>query len=137
MNRQASIILMAGCVAAFAGVVCGAFGAHALRSRIAPELLATWQTGVAYHFYHALGLIVVGLAIQIIESSKLLNWAGALMFSGLLLFSGSLYLLALTGTGAFGAVAPIGGLAWLAAWTLFAAAVWRGREPSPGKQSPL
>lgn len=130
MNRQARVIIVAGCVAALAGVACGAFGAHALRSRVPPELLAAWQTGVAYHFYHALGMLAVGLASQIMGSSKLLNWAGALMFGGLLLFSGSLYLLALTGIGALGAVTPLGGLSWMAAWGLFAAAVWRSRKQS-------
>jgi uncharacterized membrane protein YgdD (TMEM256/DUF423 family) len=137
MNRQASVIIIAGCAAALVGVACGAFGAHALRSRIAPELLATWQTGVTYHFYHALGMLAVGLASQIMGHSRMLNWAGALMFGGLLLFSGSLYLLALTGSGAFGAVTPLGGLAWMAAWGLFAAAVWRARQGILQKQSPL
>lgn len=133
MNQQARVIIVAGCMAALAGVACGAFGAHALRGRIAPELLVTWQTGVTYHFYHALGMLAVGLASQIMGSSKWLSWAGALMFGGLLLFSGSLYLLALTGIGAFGAVTPLGGLAWMAAWGLFATAVWRTRQ-HPARQ---
>ena len=127
LNQQARVIIVAGCMAALAGVANGAFGAHALRSHLTPELLATWQTGVAYHFYHSLGMLAVGLTSQIMGSSRMLNWAGALMFSGLLLFSGSLYLLALTGTAAFGALAPLGGVVWMAAWGLFAAAVWRGR----------
>jgi uncharacterized membrane protein YgdD (TMEM256/DUF423 family) len=137
MNQHARFLVVAGCMAAMLGLACGAFGTHALRSHITPDLLATWQTGVAYHFYHALGMLAMGLVSQIIGSSKLLNWAGAMMISGLLLFSGSLYLLALTGIRAFGAVAPIGGLAWMGAWALFAAAVWRNHTPPPHSHRPL
>ena len=113
-----------------AGVAFGAFGAHALREHIAPDLLAVYQTGVAYHFYHSLGLLSVGLTTAFAGRSALLTWAGALMIAGLLLFSGSLYLLALTGIRTFGAVTPLGGLAWITAWGLFALALWRWHRKS-------
>jgi uncharacterized membrane protein YgdD (TMEM256/DUF423 family) len=125
LNREARIFLLAGCLAALAGVACGAFGAHALKARFAPDLLEVWQTAAAYHFYHALGLLAVGVTAALAGPSKALNWAGALMIAGLLLFSGSLYLLVLTGIRAIGAVTPLGGFAWMAAWALFAAAIWR------------
>ena len=118
---------LCGALAMLAGVVCGAFGAHALKARLDPEMLAVWQTAVAYHFYHALGLLAVGLACNQLGRSALLHWAGALMVAGLLLFSGSLYALALTGMRLLGVVTPVGGLAWIVAWGLFAAALWRAR----------
>ena len=130
LNQEARIFLLAGSLAALAGVACGAFGAHALRDHLAPELLAAWNTGVAYHFYHAFGLLAVGLASGLLGRSLLLNWAGALMIAGLLLFSGSLYVLALSGIRALGIMTPFGGLAWIAAWALFATAVWRSRPSS-------
>ena len=130
MNREARVFLLAGCLAALSGVACGAFGAHALKTRVGADLLEVWQTGAAYHFYHALGLLAVGLVAAIAGPSRTLKWAGALMIAGLLLFSGSLYLLALTGIRAIGAVTPLGGLAWIVAWGLFAAAVWRRRLPA-------
>lgn len=115
-----------GCLAALTGVACGAFGAHALKSRVPAELLAVWQTGATYHFYHALGLLAVGLfAMTTTTRLGMLSWAGALMIAGLLLFSGSLYLLSLTGIRALGVITPFGGLAWIVAWGLFAGAVWR------------
>jgi uncharacterized membrane protein YgdD (TMEM256/DUF423 family) len=105
-----------------AAVALGAFGAHALTSRIAPDLLAVYRTGVEYHFYHALGLLAVGLAAQCLPDSKWLRASGLLMAAGIVIFSGSLYLLALTGVRALGAVTPFGGVAFLLAWASFAVA---------------
>jgi uncharacterized membrane protein YgdD (TMEM256/DUF423 family) len=110
---------------ALAAVALGAFGAHALKSRLSAEMLVVWHTGVEYHFYHALGLIAVGLAAAQLPDSALLKWSGALMLAGIVLFSGSLYALALSGTRLLGAVAPFGGTAFLAAWALFVAAILR------------
>lgn len=126
INRDARFFLITGCLGALAGVACGAFGAHALNGRLTSEMLAAWQTANMYHFYHSLGLLVVGLySMTASNPPAILLWAGRLMVIGLLLFSGSLYLLALTGIRALGAVTPLGGAAWIAAWALFAAAVWR------------
>jgi uncharacterized membrane protein YgdD (TMEM256/DUF423 family) len=108
-------------------VALGAFGAHALRSALAPDLLAIYRTGVEYHFYHALGLLAVGLLALHMPESKPLRAAGALMTAGIVVFSGSLYLLALTGVRALGALTPFGGLAFLLAWALFALAVAKAR----------
>ena len=106
-------------------VALGAFGAHALKSRIPPEMLSVWHTGVEYHVFHALGLLAVGIVAIHLPGSATLKWSGWLMLAGIALFSGSLYLLALSGERWPGAVTPVGGLAFLASWALFVAAVLR------------
>ncbi len=123
MPGTARLFLAIGSIAALLAVALGAFGAHGLKARIAPELLAVYKTGVEYHFYHALGLILVGLAAFHLPGSVYLRGAGWAMLAGIVLFSGSLYLLALTGLRWLGAITPFGGAAFIAAWGLFAAAV--------------
>lgn len=125
LPRTAKLFLVLGCIAALLAVALGAFGAHALKTRIAPELMAVYRTGVEYHFYHALGLILVGLAALHLPESAHLRGAGRAMLAGIVLFSGSLYLLALTGFAWLGAITPVGGVAFLAAWALFALGVIR------------
>ena len=125
MTASAKLFLAAGGLAALVAVALGAFGAHALKSRLSPEMLAVWHTGVEYHVYHALGLLAVGLVATQLPESALLKWSGWLMLAGIVLFSGSLYALALTGARSLGAITPAGGVAFLAAWALFVAAVLR------------
>ena len=122
MTTGAKLFLTAGGLAALAAVVLGAFGAHALKSRLSAEMLALWHTGVEYHVYHALGLLAVGLVATQLPESALLKWSGWLMLAGIVLFSGSLYALALSGERWLGAITPIGGIGFLAAWALFVAA---------------
>jgi len=107
--------LLIGALAAFLGVAFGAFGAHGLRSRLSPEMLAVFETAVRYQMYHALALLVVGLMMAPMGGWAV-HTAGWAFTIGILLFSGSLYLLALTGTTAFGMITPIGGLAFLVGW---------------------
>jgi len=121
----AKIVLTLGAVTAFLGVALGAFGAHALRSRLSEQLLGTWETAVQYHLVHALGLLVVGLTLLHSGPAPLLRWSGGFMLAGMVLFSGSLYLLCLSGVRWLGAITPLGGTALLVAWVLFAVAVWR------------
>jgi len=116
--------LILGAASAFLSVAAGAFGAHALRARLAPDLLTIFETGARYHMYHSLGLIAIGLLMQL-RPSPLLNGAGWAMLVGILLFSGSLYALALSGVRALGAITPLGGLGFLVGWLLFALAAWR------------
>ena len=111
--------LLLGSVAAFLGVTLGAFGAHGLRGRLSPEMLAVFETGVRYHMYHALGLIVVALAMGRM-SGWLIQTAGWCFVVGIVLFSGSLYALALSGVTVLGAITPLGGLAFLAGWACLA-----------------
>lgn len=125
MLPTAKLFIALGALAALLAVLLGAFGAHALRARLGPDMLAIWRTGVEYHFYHALGLLAVGLLAMHLPESSPLRWSGWLMFAGILVFSGSLYILALSGVRWWGAITPIGGTAFIAAWALFAAAVLR------------
>src|SRR5262245_15052980 len=93
MNATAKLFLAIGGGAALLAVALGAFGAHALRSRLTPDMLAIWCTGIEYHLFHAIGLLAVGLVAQHADSVAL-RWSGWLMVAGIALFSGSLYLLA-------------------------------------------
>ena len=105
-------------------VVLGAFGAHGLKSRLTEELMQAYKTGVDYHFYHALGLLLVGvLSMQM--PSGLMNWAAFFLGLGILLFSGSLYLMAITGIRWLGAITPVGGLSFITGWILLFFAVWK------------
>ena len=108
--------LLIGAVAAFLGVALGAFGAHGLRGRLSPEMLAVFETGVRYQMYHALALLMTAAAIGRIGDARLLVIAGWCFLVGIVLFSGSLYALALTSVSIMGAITPIGGLAFLVGW---------------------
>jgi uncharacterized membrane protein YgdD (TMEM256/DUF423 family) len=125
MNAGARLFLMLGSLLALSAVIVGAFGAHGLKARLSPEMLAIYQTGVQYHFYHALGIVLVGLAFFHLPGNTALRCAGWLMAAGVLLFSGSLYVLALSGEKWLGAVAPAGGTAFILGWAAFAWAVFR------------
>ena len=108
-----------GAASAFAAVAAGAFGAHALRARLSPELLAVFETGARYQMYHALGLMAVAWAATRWPGA-LPQWAGWLFVGGTVLFSGSLYALALSGARWLGAITPLGGVAFLAGWICLA-----------------
>lgn len=123
MSAAAKTFLLLGAIACVLAVLLGAFGAHALRGKLTADMLAVYQTAVQYHFWHALGLLAVGLAAAHLPASIPLRWAGWLMLSGIVLFSGSLYLLTITGTRWLGAITPLGGTAFIAAWALFALAI--------------
>ena len=107
--------MLIGAVAALIGVGFGAFGAHGLRSRVSPEMLAVFETGVRYQMYHAFAILIVALALARIDW-PLIRLAGWLFTAGIVLFAGSLYGIALTGTTALGMVTPIGGVLFLAGW---------------------
>lgn len=115
-------LAIAGLLLALA-TACGAFGAHALKAHLAPERLQLWETAVRYQFFQALGLLGVGLALRSLDAAVLRN-AAALIVVGVVLFSGSLYALSLGGPRVLGALTPVGGLAWIAGWLLFAYALW-------------
>ena len=116
-------LALAGLLLALA-TACGAFGAHLLKSHLAPERLELWDTAVRYQFLQALGLVAVGLTLRGLDT-PLLRLAAALIAAGVVLFSGSLYALAFSAPRRLGLLTPLGGLAWIGAWLLYAFAVWR------------
>lgn len=121
------IFTIFGATLGFLAVALGAFGAHALKAHFSayPNLEATFETAVKYHFYHALAILFVAWA-STQWSGPLVTWAGYLLLIGILIFSGSLYLLVLTNTPWLGAITPIGGVAMLAGWLCLVLAAWRG-----------
>lgn len=121
------LFLMLGAVSGLIAVGAGAFGAHALRARLTPELLGVFETGARYQMYHALALVAAAWVVSRWPES-LAAWAGWLFLAGTIVFSGSLYALALTGVRWLGAVTPLGGLCFLAGWLCLALAA--ARAPS-------
>ncbi|MFJ7744956.1 DUF423 domain-containing protein [Peribacillus sp. NPDC097295] len=118
------LFIILGAVHAFIAVALGAFGAHGLEGKIPDKYLATWNTAVDYQMFHAAGLLVIGLLAGKI-SSPLINWSGWLMFIGILIFSGSLFILSVTQIKVLGAITPIGGVSFLAAWVLMIIAAYK------------
>ena len=113
---MAKTFLIIAAINGLLAVAIGAFGAHALKARLAPDLLAIYHTAVQYHFYHLLALSVVGLLLLQWPHSRYFQLSGWLFIAGICLFAGSLYILALTGLRWLGAITPLGGLALIAAW---------------------
>ncbi len=120
--------LMLGGANAFLCVAFGAFGAHGLKQTLSADMLAVYQTGVQYHFYHALGLIAVGLVLLHFPKSRPIVLSGWLMLAGIVLFSVSLYALSLTGIRGLGMITPFGGVAFLIAWGLLAYGVCGAKQ---------
>lgn len=112
--------LLIGAVLGFLGVAIGAFGAHGLRARLTPEMLAVFEVGVRYQMYHVFAVLIVAATMAHVGPVRLLIVAGWSFVAGILIFSGSLYALALTGTTTFGAITPIGGLGFLVGWACLA-----------------
>jgi uncharacterized membrane protein YgdD (TMEM256/DUF423 family) len=115
-----------GAALAFLGVAAGAFGAHGLREHLTADALNTYETASRYHLIHALALLAVAFAASR-WGGGLTTAAGWLLVAGIVLFSGSLYLLAISGVRWLGAVAPFGGVAFLAGWACLVLAAWRGQ----------
>ena len=116
---MSNLFIGLGAINAFIAVAMGAFSAHALKGKLSEHYLSVIQTAADYQFYHALGLILIGL-ICLHNKSRLTVSAGWLMFTGIILFCGSLYLLGLSGTKWLGMITPIGGLCFLVAWLMLA-----------------
>jgi uncharacterized membrane protein YgdD (TMEM256/DUF423 family) len=116
--------LFLAAVNGFVAVAAGAFGAHGLKTRVSPEMVAIFETGARYQMYHALALLATAwVAAQ--APSWLASGAGWCFFIGILIFSGSLYALTLSGQRWLGAITPIGGTAFLIGWIFLAAAALR------------
>lgn len=122
------------CIAALNLALCiatGAFAAHGLKARLSVEHMAWWQTAVSYHTTHALGLLVIGLLLRFSPAlsptlpTPGLQTSALLLQVGIVIFAGSLYAMALGAPRWFGAITPIGGLAFIAGWLWLAWAVSR------------
>ena len=120
------LFVLLGAASGFVAVAAGAFGAHALKSRVSTDMLSVFEVGARYQMYHALALFAVAwVAVRWPGPAALA--AGWLFVAGTVLFSGSLYLLALTGVRWLGAITPLGGAAFLAGWLCLGWAAWRGQ----------
>ena len=125
---MARVFLIAAALFGLVAVALGAFGAHALKDALSADDLRIFETGVRYQMYHALALLLTGLA-STLYPSRSLGWAGGFFIAGLVVFPGSLYLLVYSGLRAWGAVTPIGGLAFLAGWACLIVAAWHFEGP--------
>lgn len=113
------LYLIAGSALMALAVAFGAFGAHIVQDILSPSRFQVYQTAVEYHFYHALGLLILGSVISKTEISIWMKWSGICFIAGILIFSGSLYMLTLTDTGWLGAITPIGGVTFILGWIFF------------------
>lgn len=119
------VFIIIGAINALLSVALGAFGAHGLEGKITNKYLEIWKTGVTYQMFHSTGLILIGLLLGKFPEGSLINWAGWLMLIGIILFAGSLYILAVTQIKVLGAITPLGGVAFIAAWLLVIIAAWK------------
>jgi uncharacterized membrane protein YgdD (TMEM256/DUF423 family) len=113
--------LVAAASSAMLAVILGAFAAHGLKSTLSESLLAVFQTGVHYQFFHSLGIILLVLLYRQ-QAQVALLWSAGFMLAGIVLFSGSLYALALTDIKWFGPVTPVGGLCFILGWAMLVVA---------------
>lgn len=119
------LFLMLGALLMASAVALGAFGAHGLKNKLTVDMLQVYQTGVEYHFYHALGILLIGVIAGLYPNANGVHWAGWALVFGILFFSGSLYVLALSGIKWLGAITPIGGIAFIIGWIMLAVSLYR------------
>jgi len=118
-------IIVTGSVFMALAVAFGAFGAHIVQDLLTADRFEVYQTGVEYHFYHALGILLIGVIFLNNPGNRWLTASFYCLTAGILIFSGSLYLLTLTDTGWLGAITPFGGVAFILGWIFLAAGVWK------------
>lgn len=119
------IYLILGALLMAAAVGLGAFGAHGLKGKLSADMMQVYQTGVEYHFYHALGVLLIGVIAGFYPQATGVQWAGWALALGILLFSGSLYCLALSGVRWLGAITPLGGVSFIVGWVMLAVSLYR------------
>lgn len=119
VTTMPKLFICLGTFNAFIAVAAGAFAAHSLKNSLSESYLAAFRTAADYQFYHALGLIIIGLLLSS-EYKQSTYVSGWIMLTGIILFSGSLYALALTGTRWLGMITPLGGICFLVAWLTIA-----------------
>ena len=125
INTSAKLFLILGSANALLAVMLGAFGAHALKNKLDEAMLTVYQTGSEYHFYHSLGLMLVGILAMQLQPGIWLKLSGWSMFAGILLFCGSLYMLSILGMRWLGMITPVGGTLFILAWTSLCIAIFK------------
>lgn len=130
------IFLALGALLAMFAVIFGALGAHVVHGHISPRGYSIYETAVHYEFYHALGLMLIGVSAARLNAQAWLRAAGWLMFVGVILFSGSLYLLTFTGIHGIAIVTPLGGSSMIFAWILYVIAIIRSGPQTAPPQNP-
>lgn len=131
MSTHAILAFRIACICCGTAVALGAFAAHGLKEHLTPDLLAIFEVGVRYQFYHGLALLALSMGPAVLWNSPWARRTSWAWLAGVVVFSGSLYLLAITGIRWLGAIAPIGGVAFLLGWgfALAAARDWRKTVP--------
>jgi len=119
------VFFFLGAISGFLSVALGAFGAHALKSRLPVEQFNIFEVGVRYQIMHTLALLAVAAAFARF-SNPFMSASGWLFIAGTIIFSGSLYILALSGIRYWGAVTPVGGLILLTGWVSLGMGVLKG-----------
>jgi len=123
LSRSAILFARAGALLALLGVALGAFGTHALRTRLPTERLSAFETAVRYQLIHAVALLAVAWLVERVPHPAV-RQAGWLLLLGTVVFSGSLYALTLSGMGVLGAITPVGGLLMILGWGWLARGLW-------------
>ena len=131
---MSKLFLILGSINAATAVSMGAFGAHLLKTRITEDMLFVFQTAVQYHFYHSLGLMIIGVLTIHFKPEKYIKIAGWIMFIGIILFSGSLYTLSTTSMRWVGLITPIGGIAFIVSWVFIAITAWKRSSIKIGQE---
>ena len=129
---MSKLFLILGSINAATAVSMGAFGAYFLKTKIPEEMLSVFQTAVQYHFYHSLGLMIVGVLTLYFKPEKYLEIAGWMMFIGIILFSGSLYILSTTAMRWVGIITPFREIAFIVSWMFIAITVWKWSSTNIG-----
>jgi len=119
-SRLAARCLFTGAVLMLLAVMLGAFGAHVLQAQLTPKQLASFQTGVTYHVYHALALVLLGIVAHVTPPTRWLASAALLMLFGIACFSGSIYAMTFGAPRWLGMVAPVGGVSFMLGWIALA-----------------
>ena len=122
MSRQSKTFFVIGALLLTVAVILGAFGAHSLENTLPPDQLDAFNSAVNFQIYHALGMIVVAFALQLLPGSQLPRWSGWLMLAGICFFSGSIYLHTSGAPTIVVMAAPVGGVSFMIAWVLLAVA---------------
>jgi len=117
-----------GAIGAALAIALGAFGAHGLKDIVEERMLANFETGVRYHMYSALGIMLIALASKLVASDKKMSLGALLVTIGTCIFSGSLYVMALTGLTILGAITPIGGVLMIVGWVIVVVSILKTQD---------